>query len=70
MHHTTVATGECVAHGNGGGEGSRRSLFFPRRAVMYVPASDKKKVQKTTTISVDSVIFDIEDGVAVSQKVV
>ena len=27
------------------------------------------KVMKTATISVDSIIFDIEDGVAVNQKV-
>ena len=68
MHHT-MATGDGVASSNGGGEGSRRSLFFPRRAVMYVPACDERKVLKTTTISVDSIIFDIEDGVAVNQKV-
>ena len=36
---------------------------------MYVPASDQKKVLKTTTLSVDSLIFDIEDGVAVNKKV-
>ena len=36
---------------------------------MYVPACDERKVAKTTTISVDSLIFDIEDGVAVNQKV-
>ena len=36
---------------------------------MYVPACDERKVMKTTTISVDSIIFDIEDGVAVNQKV-
>ncbi|CAI8022751.1 Citramalyl-CoA lyase, mitochondrial [Geodia barretti] len=67
MHHT-MATGDGVASSNGGGEGSRRSLFFPRRAVMYVPACDERKVLKTTTISVDSIIFDIEDGVAANKK--
>ena len=36
---------------------------------MYVPACDERKVMKTTTISVDSIIFDIEDGVAANQKV-
>ena len=47
----------------------RGSLYFPRRAVMYVPASDERKVKKTTSLRVDSLVFDIEDGVAVSQKV-
>ena len=36
---------------------------------MYVPASDQRKVAKTTTLSVDSLVFDIEDGVALNQKV-
>ena len=47
----------------------RGSLYFPRRAVMYVPASDERKVKKTTSLRVDSLVFDMEDGVAVSQKV-
>ena len=36
---------------------------------MYVPASSERMVAKTTSISVDSLVFDIEDGVAASQKV-
>ena len=36
---------------------------------MYVPASDQRKVAKTTTLSVDSLVFDIEDGVALNHKV-
>ena len=41
----------------------------PRRAVMYVPGSDERKVAKATGLSVDCLVYDIEDGVAVSQKV-
>lgn len=40
----------------------------PRRAVMYVPGSDERKVAKATGLSVDCLVYDIEDGVAVSQK--
>ena len=62
-----VTNGDQVANDDQGR--SRGSLFFPRRAVMYVPASDERKVMKTTTIAVDSLIFDLEDGVAVNKKV-
>ena len=43
--------------------------YFPRRAVMYVPASDERKTNKVSSLKVDSIVFDIEDGVAVNQKV-
>ena len=49
--------------------GTRSSLFFPRRAVLYVPASDGRKVQKVVSVAVDSIVFDLEDGVAANKKV-
>ena len=52
-----------------GVESRRRNGFFPRRAVMYVPASDERKTKKATTLSVDTLVFDLEDGVATNQKV-
>jgi citrate lyase beta subunit len=36
---------------------------------MYVPASDERKTKKVTTLSVDTLVFDLEDGVAANQKV-
>ena len=36
---------------------------------MYVPASDERKVKKAGSLNVDTLVFDIEDGVAVNQKV-
>ena len=36
---------------------------------MYVPANDKRKTEKVRTLNVDTVVFDIEDGVAMNQKV-
>ena len=42
---------------------------FLRRAVMYVPAADDRKVKKIPTLGVDVVVLDFEDGVAVNQKV-
>ena len=52
-----------------GVESRRRDGFFPRRAVMYVPASDERKTKKATTLNVDTLVFDLEDGVATNQKV-
>ncbi len=46
-----------------------KGQFFPRRAVMYVPASDERKTRKVASLGVDSIVFDIEDGVAMNQKV-
>ena len=46
-----------------------QTRFFPRRAVMYVPASDERKTKKAATLSVDTLVFDLEDGVAINQKV-
>ncbi len=36
---------------------------------MYVPANDERKVKKAKQLCVDTVVFDIEDGVALNQKV-
>ncbi len=42
-----------------------------RRALLYVPGNDQRKVDKVKTIvnSVDSIVLDCEDGVAVNMKV-
>ena len=36
---------------------------------MYVPASDERKTRKAASLNVDTLVFDLEDGVAVNQKV-
>lgn len=41
----------------------------PRRAVMYVPGTDRRKMEKVRTLNVDSAVLDLEDGVALNQKV-
>lgn len=40
----------------------------PRRAVLYVPASDEKKLKKIPFIQADCVVLDCEDGVALNRK--
>ena len=39
-----------------------------RRALLYMPGDDRRKIEKATTLGVDSVCMDMEDGVAVTQK--
>lgn len=39
-----------------------------RRALMYVPGDDPRKIEKAAGLEVDSIILDIEDGVALNRK--
>lgn len=39
-----------------------------RRALLYMPGDDLRKIEKATTLNVDSVCMDMEDGVAVGRK--
>lgn len=39
-----------------------------RRALLYMPGDDLKKIQKGTTLDVDCVCLDLEDGVAANRK--
>jgi citrate lyase beta subunit len=39
-----------------------------RRALLYMPGDDLHKIQKATTLDVDCVCMDTEDGVAINRK--
>lgn len=39
-----------------------------RRALLYVPGDDRHKIEKAISLGVDSIILDIEDGVALNCK--
>ena len=43
--------------------------YVPRRAMMYVPGNDEKKLRKLTKLDVDCACMDCEDGVAINRKV-
>ena len=43
--------------------------YTPRRACLYVPGNDEKKLKKIETLDSDCVILDCEDGVAINKKV-
>lgn len=39
-----------------------------RRALLYIPGDDDRKIAKATTLDVDCICLDMEDGVAVNRK--
>lgn len=39
-----------------------------RRALLYMPGDDRRKIEKATTLGVDSICMDMEDGVAITRK--
>ncbi|XP_053733639.1 citramalyl-CoA lyase, mitochondrial isoform X5 [Synchiropus splendidus] len=44
--------------------------YIPRRAVLYCPANDERKLKKLSSLDVDCAVLDCEDGVALSKKFV
>ncbi|XP_073899156.1 citramalyl-CoA lyase, mitochondrial isoform X2 [Castor canadensis] len=42
--------------------------YIPRRAVLYVPGDDEKKIKKIPSLKVDCAVLDCEDGVAANKK--
>nr|CAH7744372.1 unnamed protein product [Callosobruchus chinensis] len=42
--------------------------YTPRRALMYVPGDDTKKINKAVGLDVDFIALDCEDGVAINRK--
>ncbi|MCC6168985.1 MAG: CoA ester lyase [Caldilineaceae bacterium] len=41
---------------------------FPRRSLLYVPGDSLRKIEKAAALDADTLILDLEDGVARSQK--
>uniref|UniRef100_A0A673CPW3 Citramalyl-CoA lyase, mitochondrial n=1 Tax=Sphaeramia orbicularis TaxID=375764 RepID=A0A673CPW3_9TELE len=42
--------------------------YIPRRAVLYCPGNDERKLRKLASLDVDCAVLDCEDGVALSKK--
>jgi citrate lyase beta subunit len=42
--------------------------MHPRRALLYTPGDDRKKITKALTLGVDCICMDMEDGVALNRK--
>ncbi len=39
-----------------------------RRALLFMPGDDRKKIEKAATLNVDAIVMDLEDGVAQNAK--
>lgn len=62
-----ILTGSgCCQTGSSTGKQKR---YRPRRAVLYVPGNDERKLQKIQILHVDCAVMDCEDGVAANRKV-
>ncbi|XP_065054200.1 citramalyl-CoA lyase, mitochondrial-like [Rhopilema esculentum] len=44
------------------------ATFRPRRSLLFVPADDRKKINKASNLQADCIVLECEDGVAMSQK--
>lgn len=42
----------------------------PRRALLFMPGDEMRKIEKGAGLAVDGIIMDLEDGVALTQKAV
>ena len=42
--------------------------YVPRRAMMYIPGGDVRKLQKIPSLGCDCAVLDMEDGVAQNRK--
>lgn len=42
--------------------------YVPRRAMMYIPGSDERKLQKIPSLGCDCAVLDMEDGVSQNRK--
>ncbi|VDO31314.1 unnamed protein product [Haemonchus placei] len=47
-----------------------RVKYVPRRALLYVPASNQKMLDKVASIQADCVVLELEDGVAMTSKAI
>ena len=45
-----------------------RRYMHSRRALLYMPGDDRRKIEKATMLGVDSICMDMEDGVAANKK--
>ncbi|MCB0227721.1 MAG: citrate lyase subunit beta, partial [Anaerolineae bacterium] len=39
-----------------------------RRSLLFMPGDSLRKIEKAIALGVDSIVMDLEDGVALSQK--
>ncbi|OEU23108.1 beta subunit of citrate lyase [Fragilariopsis cylindrus CCMP1102] len=59
------STSELIAQGQ---QQQRKRPERPRRSLFSVPGSDERKILKAQTLLADSIVLDLEDGVAYDRK--
>src|SRR5512147_817274 len=47
---------------------TERIFMHSRRALLYMPGDDRRKIEKSTTLGVDCICMDMEDGTAINKK--
>ncbi len=47
---------------------AEQQVKFPRRSVLFMPGDSLRKISKALHLDVDSIVMDLEDGVALNQK--
>ncbi|KAH6928032.1 hypothetical protein HPB50_010612 [Hyalomma asiaticum] len=57
LHNTRIPSGNAALR-----------HYTPRRAVLYVPGSDERKITKAFGLDADCMVLDCEDGVAANKK--
>ncbi|KAL4233208.1 hypothetical protein ACF0H5_007892 [Mactra antiquata] len=65
LQKISLSTGGC----QGSGIHLKPKRVTPRRAVLYIPGNDERKLKKIEILKVDSAVMDCEDGVAANRKV-
>jgi len=58
----------CFRAAAGAPIGKIEESMKARRALLYTPGNDLGKIRKATTLDVDCICMDMEDGVAINQK--
>lgn len=72
--HSRIAIPSCTTYGQRFYSKIENNIsktkYTPRRSVLYVPGNDERKIKKVTSLDVDCVVLDCEDGVAMNRKVI
>jgi citrate lyase subunit beta-like protein len=65
---SSTSTSEIIAQGQQQKQQQQKRLDRPRRSLFSVPGSDERKILKAQTLHADSIVLDLEDGVAYDRK--
>ncbi|CAG0920746.1 unnamed protein product [Notodromas monacha] len=67
-HRACIARSMSSVHSVLSDSNPTMKKYVPRRAILYVPGHDMRKIKKIPSAGADCVILDCEDGVALTRK--